>query len=144
MVNIYTEDVLYLFFGLAVVVLAVWIPAYIFSYIVRSDNKRFKYKQDGFLNPKKHPFGVTDHARERFAERMALKSHAKMDKLAFDAYRYGKSRRQLNKAAAQRLKDIEKRQGGSVALLYKNYVYIFSRDNSLITLYEYTDSREKL
>lgn len=101
------------------------------------------YSAEGFLNPAQYPVGVTDHARERMQERMGIVSHRKMDLLALDAYQFGKSALQVPKSAAARMREIEQRDADApkVVLLYRGYVYIFSRDNSLITVYENTNIR---
>lgn len=101
------------------------------------------YSAEGFLNPAQYPVGVTDHARERMRERMGIVSHRKMDLLALDAYQFGKSALQVPKSAAARMREIEQRDADApkVVLLYHGYVYIFSRDNSLITVYENTNIR---
>lgn len=101
------------------------------------------HSAEGFLNPAQYPVGVTDHARERMQERMGIVSHRKMDLLALDAYQFGKSALQVPKSAAARMREIEQRDADApkVVLLYHGYVYIFSRDNSLITVYENTNIR---
>ena len=98
--------------------------------------RRPQYKKDGFLSPLRYPLGVTDHARERFAERLNVCQFSKMDKMTRDAYKYGKSPRQLTGRLAKRLEDIAGRYGDNVAILHKDCIYIFSPDNSLITLYK--------
>jgi hypothetical protein len=59
-----------------------------------------------------------------------------MMKLAKDAYCFGKSARQVSKNTAIDFYDLEKKHDGNTVLLYKNYLYIFSEDNSLITMYK--------
>jgi len=56
--------------------------------------------------------------------------------LAFKAYKFGKSARQVNQKTATRLRKIETKNENSVALLYDGWVYIFSKENVLITVYE--------
>lgn len=99
-------------------------------------SSRENYSYDGFLSPKKYPVALTNHARERMEERLGLRSHERMDILAFDAYRYGKSARQLNRISAAQVRDIEAKHDNSVVLIYRNYIYVFSRENVLITVYK--------
>ena len=92
--------------------------------------------KDGFSSPGLHPIAVTDHACERFEERLAIHDYKRMEALAKEAYKYGKSKRQLKKSSALMLEDIEQRHENGIALIYRNYIYIFSSDNVLITLYK--------
>lgn len=97
------------------------------------------FSADGFLDPRDNPVAVTDHARIRMQERMGIQNPDRMETLAFDAYRFGRSARQLPKASAALVRDIEERhieelQEKPIVLLYRNYVYIFSAENVLITV----------
>lgn len=96
---------------------------------------RDNYAADGFLNPNQYPIALTDHARQRMRERIQIHDGELMKKYACDAYRYGKSARQLNHSAAYQVRQIEQKEG-KIVLLYKNYIYIFSEENVLITVYE--------
>ncbi len=110
----------------------------------REYNRLFDYatfdksfvSRDGFYDPRYHSVGVTTHARKRFAERMGITDNLKMDSLAIDAYCYGKSKRQLRGYEVEYIKRKEKDHEGSTILLYGNFYYVFSADNSLITLYK--------
>ena len=92
--------------------------------------------KDGFSSPKLHPITLSKHARERISERMSIIDCDKMDELVKSAYKYGKSKRQLKKSSALMLGDIEQRHENGVALIYHNYIYIFSNDNVLKTVYK--------
>lgn len=96
---------------------------------------RENYALDGFYNPRKYPPALTDHARQRMHERLHINSDAMMEKYLQDAYTYGKSARQLSRNAAYQVRRIEEKED-KIVLLYKNYVYIFSEENVLITVYE--------
>lgn len=94
------------------------------------------YKKDGFCNPKKYPVIVTTHARRRMVERMRLPNPRDAEKLTLDAYCYGRSKRQVKKSSAALMEEIENRYAHSVLLIYRGYIYIFSEDNKLITVYK--------
>lgn len=102
----------------------------------RKDSARELYYEDGFFDPNKYRFALTDHARERMAERLGIYDYDEMNELAFKAYKFGKSARQVNQKTATRLRKIETKNENSVALLYDGWVYIFSKENVLITVYE--------
>ena len=91
---------------------------------------------EGFCNPKFHPIALTNHARERLSERLGLNNTSAMLETATDAYRYGKSKRQIKKTSAFLIDEIEQKYENSVVLIYKNYIYIFSYTNELITVYK--------
>ena len=55
---------------------------------------------------------------------------------AREAYYYGRGKRQLMKTSAALLKDIESRHGDNIALIHKGYIYIFSKENVLITVFK--------
>ena len=94
-----------------------------------------EYSKDGFLNPGCYPVIVTDHAKMRIRERMG--ADVNPYKIAREAYAYGKSAKQLMKTSAAMLKDIESRHGeNSVALIYRGYIFVFSEDNKLITMFK--------
>lgn len=94
------------------------------------------YSEDGFRNPRLYPIGVTNHARERMIDRMHIQNVQDVEETAFDAYRYGKSKRQIKKSSTVIIEEIESRHKNSVLLVYKGYIYIFSDDNKLITVYK--------
>ncbi len=91
---------------------------------------------EGFYDPYDYKIAVTTHARERFRERLAINDFREMDMLTMQAYRFGKSRRQIKKTSAYLVEEIEKKYDNSVVLIYKNVIYIFSCDNILKTLYK--------
>lgn len=93
------------------------------------------YNREGFLNPRIYPVVVGKHARERIYERHISASNIDADKLVRDAYSYGKSAYQIKKTSAAELKEIEERHENGIALIYHGYIYIFSQDNKLITMY---------
>lgn len=94
------------------------------------------YSEDGFRNPQLYPISVTDHARERMIERMHIQNVQDVKKIAFDAYCYGRSKRQIKKSSTVMIEEIESRHKGCVLLVYSGYIYIFSDDNKLITVYK--------
>ena len=57
-------------------------------------------------------------------------------KLAREAYAYGKSSFQVMRTSSAFLKDIETRYENGTALLYNGYIFIFSEENVLITMYK--------
>ncbi len=91
--------------------------------------------EEGFLSTHTHPVSLSTHARERMQERIGIYNSCDMDKCAEDAYRFGKSKRQIKKTSAYLVEEIEQRYDNSVVLIYKNYVYVFSSDNVLKTVY---------
>lgn len=93
------------------------------------------YSSEGFLNPAYYPVGVTHHARQRMEERMISKEKQDPEHLARQAYCFGKSARQIKKSSVRLVRRIESKYEGSVVLIYHGYVYIFSSDNQLITVY---------
>ena len=90
---------------------------------------------EGFYNPRIHKIFVTPHAAERFRERLGITDSQKMQKLATEAYRFGKSKRQIKKTSAYLVEEVEQKYDNSVVLIYRNVVYIFTCDNVLKTLY---------
>jgi len=91
---------------------------------------------DGFCSPKLCPIALTTHARHRMQERLGINDFHQMDVQAFDAYRYGRSKRQIKKTSAYLVEEIEQRYENSVVLIYRNVIYIFSCDNVLKTVYK--------
>lgn len=94
------------------------------------------YSEDGFCNPQLYPIGVTDHAKERMIERMHIRNVQDVYKIAHDAYCYGRSKRQIKKSSTVMIEEIENRHNSSVLLVYRGYIFIFSDDNKLITVYK--------
>jgi hypothetical protein len=95
-----------------------------------------EYNKEGFLNPQFYPVGVTNHARERICERYPDGENVNADNLARDVYAYGKSSYQVMKTSAVVLREIESRYDNGIALVYKGYIFIFSEENDLITMYK--------
>lgn len=95
-----------------------------------------EYNKEGFLNPRIYPIAVTNHARERIYERYPSGENVNADNLAKEVYAYGKSSFQLMKTSASTLREIESRYDNGIALIYKGYIYIFSEENVLITMYK--------
>ena len=93
-------------------------------------------EREGFNNPEVYPIVLSTHARERFCERLGIKDSQKMEMLAREAYRFGKSKRQIKKSSAFQVEEIENKYENSVVLIYQNVIYIFSCDNVLKTLYK--------
>jgi len=93
-----------------------------------------EYNREGFLDPRIYPVSLTNHARERIHERVSETVNA--DKLVREAYAYGKSSFQVMKTSSVFLKDIESRYENGIALLHKGYIFIFSEENVLITMYK--------
>lgn len=94
---------------------------------------------EGFYPPRIYPISLTRHARERMQERMGLSRELDMLRLAEEAYRHGKSSRQVMRSVAARIQEKEQAHDDGIILLYRNYVYIFSQTNCLITLYPNED-----
>lgn len=91
---------------------------------------------EGFLHPGLHPIGVTRHGAQRIQERVPGWEYGDPWDLAMDAYCYGESARQMKPSAAHVVREIERRHESGIVLLYHDYVYIFSSDNQLITVYK--------
>jgi len=68
-------------------------------------------------------------------ERMNITNPYDIHKLAREAYCYGKSKRQVKKSSAALIEEIENRHENGIVLIHKGYLYIFSEDNTLITVY---------
>ena len=95
-----------------------------------------KYNREGFLNPQIYPIKLSNHAIERIHERYPNGENINADRLAQDAYAYGKSSFQVMRTSSVFLKDIETRYEHGIALLYNGYIFIFSEENVLITMYK--------
>ncbi len=95
-----------------------------------------RYSREGFLNPQIYHVELTNHAKERIYERYPNGNNINADKLAQEAYAYGKRSYQIMKTSASVLREIENRYENGIALIYKGYIYIFSEENVLITMYK--------
>lgn len=95
-----------------------------------------RYNREGFLDPQIYPVSLSVHARERIYERYPNGENVNADKLVREAYAYGKSSFQVMRTSSVFLKDIETRYENGTALLYNGYIFIFSEDNKLITMYK--------
>lgn len=95
-----------------------------------------RYNREGFLNPQIYPIALTNHARERIYERYPNGENVNAAKLAREAYAYGKSSFQVMRTSSVFLKEIETRYENGTALLYNGYIFIFSEENVLITMYK--------
>lgn len=101
--------------------------------------KRYKtdlYSEEGFLDIRKNPFYITNHARERMYERMGIRDSYRMEELAFEAYQFGKSKLQLMKSERGIIEEKEQEYGDSVILIYRGYCYVFTENNGLKTVYK--------
>lgn len=94
------------------------------------------YSEEGFLDIRKNPLYLTNHARERMYERMNIKDSYRMDELAFEAYQFGKSKLQLMKSERGIIEEKELEYGDSVILLYRGFCYVFTENNGLKTVYK--------
>jgi len=94
------------------------------------------YSGEGFLDIRKNPLYLTNHARERMKERMGICEYDKMDALAFEAYQFGKSKLQLMKSERGIIEEKELEYGDSVILIYRGYCYVFTENNGLKTVYK--------
>ena len=100
--------------------------------------RKSSHNAEGLPDPRRYPVGRTIHSQERLAERLGMKSVIECRRIVQEAYYYGQSARQVARNITYKLNQIEEKHGQTgVALLYKGYVFIFSKDdNSLITVYE--------
>lgn len=94
------------------------------------------YSEEGFLDIRKNPIYLTNHARERMYDRMNIKDSYRMDELAFEAYQFGKSKLQLMKSERGIIEEKEQEYGDSVILLYRGFCYVFTENNGLKTVYK--------
>ena len=92
--------------------------------------------EEGFSNPFDAPVALTDHAQKRFVERLGITDYATMRARTVSAYRYGKSKRQIKKTSAHLVEEIEQKYDNSVVLVYKNYIYVFTCENALKTVFK--------
>ena len=93
-------------------------------------------ERDGFYSPQWHPVIITPHAEGRIEKRLGIKDKYKLKRQAMDAYRYGKSKHQIKKSSTCFIEEIEQKHENSVILIYKGFIYVFSRENVLITVYK--------
>ena len=121
-----------------------------YGYNIEGKNKNGRYNRifdaysfntsqcnrDGFYNPRYFPVRVTNHAMKRMTERMSVHNETEAEKLAYEAYCYGKSKRQVKKSSVLLIEEIENRYEKGILLVYCGYIYIFSVDNKLITVYK--------
>lgn len=94
------------------------------------------YSDEGFLDIRKNPLYLTNHARERMYERMGINDSQRMNELAFEAYQFGKSKLQLMKSERGIIEEKELEYGDSVILIYRGYCYVFTENNGLKTVYK--------
>lgn len=94
------------------------------------------YSEEGFLDIRRNPLYLTNHARNRMRERMGINEVYKMDALAFEAYQFGKSKMQLMKSERGIIEEKEQEYQDSVILIYRGYCYIFTENNGLKTVYK--------
>ena len=93
-------------------------------------------RREGFCNPKQYPIIVTTHAKERMFERMSIETAQDAENIAYQAYCYGRSKYQVKKSSATLIEGSESRYENSVLLLHRGYIYVFSKENKLITVYK--------
>ena len=93
------------------------------------------YSAEGFLDIRKNPLYLTNHARERMYERMGIDDSRRMKELAFEAYQFGKSKLQLMKSERGIIEEKEQEYGDSVILIYRGFCYVFTENNGLKTVY---------
>ncbi len=94
------------------------------------------YSEEGFLDIRRNPLYLTNHARNRMKERMGIYESYKMDAIAFEAYQFGKSKLQLMKSERGIIEEKELEYGDSVILIYRGYCYVFTENNGLKTVYK--------
>ena len=94
------------------------------------------YSEEGFLDIRKNPLYLTNHARERMYERMGINDSYRMEELAFEAYQFGKSKLQLMKSERGIIEEKEQEYGDSVILIYRGFCYVFTENNGLKTVYK--------
>lgn len=94
------------------------------------------YSEEGFLDIRRNPLYLTNHARIRMRERMGIYESYKMDVLAFEAYQFGKSKLQLMKSEREIIEKKELKYDNSVILIYHGYCYVFTKNNGLKTVYK--------
>lgn len=98
-----------------------------------------RHSAEGFLNPQKYPVGMTDHARKRIIERLGIQHYDEMYRMVFEAYQFGKSALQVAEDVASKILERQKQYKSGIVLLHSDYLYVFSPDNVLITIYKNED-----
>lgn len=78
---------------------------------------------------------LTDHAIMRMEERMDIRNEDRMLHLAQQAYQYGNRAEDLPQKAAILIRKKQKEYGNSTMVIYKGFIYVFSNDRVLITVY---------
>ena len=94
------------------------------------------YSEEGFLDIRKNPLYLTKHARDRMRERMGIHDLHRMNSLAFEVYQFGKSKMQFMKSERGIIEEKEAKHDGCIILIYRNYCYVFTENNKLITVYK--------
>ena len=94
------------------------------------------YNEEGFLDIRKNPLYLTNHARDRIRERMGIHDTYKMDTIVFEAYQFGKSKLQLMKSERGIIEEKELEYDDSVILIYRGYCYVFTENSGLKTVYK--------
>lgn len=94
------------------------------------------YSEEGFLDIRKNPLYLTNHAKARMAERLGIRDPREMSLLALEAYQFGKSKLQLMKSERAIVEEKEMEYGNSVILIYRGYCYVFTENNGLKTVYK--------
>ena len=94
------------------------------------------YSEEGFLDIRKNPLYVTNHACARLCERMGIRDFSRMNELAFEAYQFGKSKLQLMKSERGIIEEKEQEYGGSIILIYRGFCFVFTENNGLKTVYK--------
>ncbi len=94
------------------------------------------YSKEGFWDVRENRLYLTNHAKDRIAERMKIYDEREMYTLAFEAYQFGKSKFQLMKSERSIVEEKEQEYDNSVILIYRGYWYVFSENNGLITVYK--------
>lgn len=102
------------------------------------------YSEEGFLDIRRNPLYLTNHARKRMYERMGIKDSYRMDELASEAYQFGKSKLQLMKSERGIIEEKEQEYGDSVILIYRSFCYVFTENNGLKLCIKTIDSEYKL
>ena len=74
-------------------------------------------------------------------ERMGIYEAHKMDALAFEAWKFGKSKLQLMKSERYIIEEREQSSGNVVILIYRGYCYVFTENNGLKTVYKNNNIR---
>ena len=103
------------------------------AYKLRVQSERYAGEISDFRN---YPVRVSVHAKERMSERMGLKTELEMLQRASDAFCYGKDVHQVTRSSAVEIKRIQGKYGHGVVYVYRGFIYIFSDDNCLITVYK--------